>query len=348
MKIIKKDLKNTIKLKITNLDDLWVLSNIIEKNDLLTASTERKIKLDTSSDRKKAIITKHINLTIKVEKVQFQNNTLRVNGLIQNEIEDIKKNSHHSIEIELNSLITLEKEHWLSFQLDKLEQSTKESSNILILTFDRENAYFGLLKQFGYSELSELESDMPKKGDTEKKESKYYQQIIKNLEEYDKRFGLNTLIIASPSFWKDDLAKELPQNLKKKSVLVTCYTLGKSSINELLKREELKSVLEKDQIAREIKIIEKLFESLSKSPEKTAYGFKEVKKAVEFGAVSMLAVTDALIQKYKDEDKYEELNGLLKQADNLKAEIHIISEKNEAGKKLKGLGGIASLLRFAI
>ncbi|MBW3010913.1 mRNA surveillance protein Pelota, partial [Candidatus Woesearchaeota archaeon] len=46
MKIIRKDLKNgEIKFRITNLDDLWFLSHMIESGDLIKGKTTRKIKV---------------------------------------------------------------------------------------------------------------------------------------------------------------------------------------------------------------------------------------------------------------------------------------------------------------
>ena len=45
MKILKMDLKNLItKVKIDNLDDIWILSRIISKDDVVGAKTTRIVK----------------------------------------------------------------------------------------------------------------------------------------------------------------------------------------------------------------------------------------------------------------------------------------------------------------
>ena len=63
MKIIHKDLKKgIIKIKAQNLDDLWYLSHIIDKGDLISGKTERKIQLGTEKSRQ---VKKLIFVTLK-------------------------------------------------------------------------------------------------------------------------------------------------------------------------------------------------------------------------------------------------------------------------------------------
>ena len=50
----------------------------------------------------------------------------------------------------------------------------------------------------------------------------------------------------------------------------------------------------------------------------------------------------------RDEGKFEELDSIMKITDANKADIHIINSKNDAGKKLDGLGGIAAILRYRL
>ena len=50
----------------------------------------------------------------------------------------------------------------------------------------------------------------------------------------------------------------------------------------------------------------------------------------------------------ESEGKFEELDGIIKIVDSSKGDIHIINSKNDAGKKLDGLGGIAAILRYKL
>ena len=54
------------------LDDLWHLKHIIGQDDIVTALTYRKIERDTGKVRPERAEKKPVNLSIRVESVEFQ------------------------------------------------------------------------------------------------------------------------------------------------------------------------------------------------------------------------------------------------------------------------------------
>ena len=57
MKLIHSDFKKgEAKIKVENLDDLWYINQIIEKNDLIKGKTLRKIKLGEENQRKQKTV----------------------------------------------------------------------------------------------------------------------------------------------------------------------------------------------------------------------------------------------------------------------------------------------------
>ena len=59
MKLIYSDFKKgEAKIKIENLDDLWCLNQIIDRNDLVKGKTLRKIKIGEETQRKQSIVKK--------------------------------------------------------------------------------------------------------------------------------------------------------------------------------------------------------------------------------------------------------------------------------------------------
>ena len=343
--------KGEAKVKVENLDDLWCLNQIIEKNDFVKGKTLRKIKFGEENQRKQKILRKPVFLLIQVEKVEFSktSNILRASGLIKEGPEDIPLGSYHTFNIEENSIIAIIKQKWLKFQIDKLEESSKETTQkILICVHDREEAYFALMKKYGYQMLANIKGIVSKKADIKKIESTFYKEIIKQLEEYSQRYSLNKIIIASPAFWKEELMKELKdKDIKGKIILATCSSVGENAINEVLKRPETESALKQDRIAKEFKYVEELFAEISKN-NLASYGLKETKKAAITGAVRLLLITDSFIQQKRAENKYEEIEEIMKTVDSTKGGILIISSEHEAGRKLDGLGGIAAILRFKL
>ena len=202
--------KGYAKLKIDNLDDLWYLSHIIEKGDLASSVTTRKIKLgEGSDDRKIKIIKKKIKLQIYVEKIQFSEavDALRISGTIAQGHEDIAAGDYHTLSLEPGLVIELIKPNsFLEFQIKKLKDaSLNKGSKVIICSLDREKAYFTILKKYGYEILSTLNSDLPKKRFDEKSSSQFYSEISKRLKEYIERYNLSKIIIGCPSFWKQDI-----------------------------------------------------------------------------------------------------------------------------------------------
>ena len=350
MQIIRQNLKKgEIKVKSESIDDLWYLSHIIDVGDLIRGQTLRKIKIGGEGERKAQVAKKRVFIEIKLEKIEFQENLLRLLGKITEGPEDVKKGAHHSFNIEEGSIITIGKEKWLKFQLDRLkEAASAEQPSILICVLDREEAILALSKRKGYEILSSIKGEVQKKEEKSVPTGHFYEEIIKLLGEYSVRYKIKNIIIASPVFWKEELIKHIKdEKLKKKIVLASCSSVSINAIDEVLKRPEVKEVLKQVRTAKELKIVEEFLKELAKK-EPVAYGIKEVKKAAEAGAVKILLVTDSFIHKMREKEKYEILDSIMKLVDDMNGEIHIISHDHEAGKKLDGLGGIGALLRYAI
>lgn len=351
MKIIHCDYKSgEVKVKTENLDDLWYLNTIIDSNDLVSSITFRKIKLGGEDERKTQVIKKKVYVTIKVEKVEFHkySDILRVSGTIFEGPEDIPHGSYHTINVEINTELKITKENWLKYQKDKLTESTKiESTNILAVAFDREEAYVFKITRQGHEFVTSIKGQVAKKN-FEQQSTNFYEEIIQLAKSYDDRENYFRIIMASPAFYNDELQKNLKDNkLGQKIVMGTISSVNKISINEIMQRPELENILQKDHTSKEIKLVQELLTNISKN-EKYVYSFKESKGAAELGAIDKLLVTDNLIHKYRVEEKFNELESVMKTADQMGAEVHIIQSEHEGGKKLDGLGGIAAILRYNV
>jgi protein pelota len=350
MKQIALNLKKGIaKIRIENLDDLWYLSHIIDPDDLVKSKTVRKVRIGEKTDKAR-VEKKQVLVKIKVEKTEFSktSDVLRIQGIIEEEHEDIPRGSHQSISAEIGSILTIEKKKWLKYQSDKLKEAVlSKIPKIIICVFDREEAYFALMKKYGYEMLSKMKGDVQKKAMDEKHKGGFYEQITKQIEEYDKRYNPQTFILASPAFWKEELIKHIKGDLKKKVILATCSSVGKNGVDEVLKRTETQEALKQDRIANELNLVEELLAQISKDG-LAVYGIKEAEKAANAGAIEKLLVTDTLIFKSRENKTYEKIDSIMKVVDSTKGEIHIVSTEHEGGKKLDGIGGIAGILRYKL
>ncbi|MBW2998439.1 mRNA surveillance protein pelota [Candidatus Woesearchaeota archaeon] len=340
--------KGNVKIHTENKDDLWYLSQIIDPNDLVKGKTYRKIKLGGDGDKSK-IIKKPVTLEISSEKVDFNEDSLRVNGKVHNDVEDIPKGSYHAINIDTNSIIEITKRKWLSFQKEKLEKALSQNKNkFLIVSLDRERAIFAITKDDNYDTLSEMNGEVQKKEDKASFTGDFYKDTIKQIQEYDERFKPTNIILGSPAFWKDDLYKKISdEKLKKKIVLTTCFSHGKNSIHEILKGKETQELLKQEFLVKELHLVSELLEKISKN-DAYAYGFAEVNECANLGAVKTLLVTDNTIKEYREIDRFNELEFLMNLTEEMNGEVHVINSSNDAGRKLDGLTGIGAILRYKV
>ncbi|MFH0977862.1 MAG: mRNA surveillance protein pelota [Candidatus Woesearchaeota archaeon] len=340
--------KGLVKLQVENNDDLWVLSQLIEPNDLVSAKTVRKLKVGSVDDRQTSAVKRVVFVTISVEKVEL-NSSLRLSGKIVEAPEDIPKGVYHTLDLEEHSRLTVVKEHWLSYQLDKLKDSYRSKpTNVLVLLLDREEAFFAALKTHGYEILSHLLGDVQKKDSPDKVHKVFFSELVKMLVDYDSRFGFTRIIVASPSFWKEDLQKLIVDKaLRSKLILATTSSVTESGLSELLRRPEVQSALVSERIAQESAMVEELFLEISRSGS-ASYGFDQVLACAQAGAVKTLLVSDSFIKAMRESGSFSRLEQLMKLVEDLRGVVRIISVEHDAGKRFQGLCGIAAILRYKL
>ena len=106
-------------------------------------------------------------------------------------------------------------------------------------------------------------------------------------------------------------------------------------------------MLENVRVTEEMKAVEELLARLGKGKCDATYGLSEVEKAVTYGAVEKLLVADSALRETTDENR-RVLEEIMKNVEDARGTIMVISTEHEAGTKLLSLGGIAALLRFPL
>lgn len=345
MKILKVDAKSkTLKIVPETKDDLWHLERVIEKGDLVSGSTDRKIKAEEGRDAKRV----RIFVKIEVESVEFHETTgnLRINGIIlggkPEEFIEIK--AHQSIDVKTGKDIEIVKHIWGKHHVERLEKAKKAThkSPVLLIAMDDESASFAVMKEFKMEPRAVINAD--KKGKMFEEdlgaEENYFRQVFEKIQEYEPE----EVVIAGPGFTRNKFGKYVEgKKFDGKIFYESCNSVGITGLNELLKTGILDKIVEETQISKEAKLVEKVFEELGKDTKLVVYGIEEIKNAVAMHAVSELLVLDKVLI-----GKRDELEEIMKNAELGKANVNIISSDNEAGKKLESITGIAAILRFRI
>ncbi len=341
MRILKKDLKHgKLVVQAQNLDDLWCLSQIVRKGDVVIGKTTRKVRMGSAEEA----VKKQYVLSVVVEDVEFKEQSLRLSGKTTEAMEDIPKSSHHTITTEPNDILTIIKSSWQKYQLDRIDQATQVQLSALIVVFDRELCVLAKLKSRGYEVITELKGKVRKKGYDTANIANFYKEIIAAIKDYDSRSNPDRIILASPAFWKEELMNELENDaksgqLRAKIVAAACSSVSENAIDEVLKRPEMATVLATAAASKETKLVDEVMVEIAKDG-KVAYGTKEVKAAIEASAVEKLIITDVKVYNNPETEQ------LMRKTEESSGRVFIVNSENQAGQKLDSLGGMAAMLRY--
>ncbi len=171
----------------------------------------------------------------------------------------------------------------------------------------------------------------------------FYKRIaeIANLEFLEIKENLKGIILGGPGPTKETfLSGAYLNNELKKKVIGTkdlSYT-GEFGLHELVDKSH--DLLAKEDVIKEKQLMERFFETLNKEPGKATYGKENVEKAIEYGAVDILLISETI------ED--EVVENLEERAQAIGAKVEIISIETREGAQLRELGGIAAILRYSL
>ncbi len=331
LKILFKDLKKgLIKLHINVPEDLWYLSTLIKKGDIISGTTFRAVKFGNKEERKPVWIK------MIVESVNFSSyeGRLRILGVIKEGKPDefIQVGKHHGMDLRVGDKITIEKD-WLKSELDKLNEAVRESKKprATVVLIDDKKALIANIVAYGFDVLNEIYFNVSKRM-TDKEVDKERQRFYEKIRQF---LSTKLVIIGGPGFEKE----KFKDYLMKKGFEVRVVDVGYaeiSSLKELSERGILDEVLGIMRLRMEEDLFNEFLRHLMREDGLAVYGVKEVKQAIALGAVGKLLVDISML-------KNEEIRSVLRDAENIGAKI-ILSTID----KIKGFGGLIAILRYPL
>ena len=352
MKIIEEDEKDGIvEIVPETLDDLWHLSHIIEVGDNASSLTTRRIQ-DNSGDKIRGDrgVKKTFYLGLDIEGISFQLFTgkLRLTGVITRGPDDlIPLGSHHTLEVKLNTPITIKKDRWHNWAINRLNQAIEASKKLsaIIVVLEDDTATLGLMRQYGIEYYGPIKGNVSGKRIMDKNRQKniinFYEKVIESITKFD---SIQNIVLAGPGFVKNDFfdyLKDKHQDLAKISIIEPTGAGGRNGIAEVLKKGTVEKLTSENRVAQEMSAINNLLTEIAKNSSKVAYGAKETTNAINLGAVEQLLILDIRVP---DDGMGEAMD----MAENMKGEVMVISSEHDGGKQLESLGGMAAILRYEI
>ncbi len=223
-----------------------------------------------------------------------------------------------------------------------------------LLVMDRKDAAIGLLEGKRIEQLHKMTSGIPSKVRAGGQSSQRFHRITEGLtkdfykriaEEMKKVFfempRLKGILIGGPIPTKDEFieGEYLPTKLREKVIgVLDIGDADESGLRNLVTKAQ--DILASQEIIKEKKILDKFFETLGEKPNLAVYGEKDVKKALEYGAVDLL-----ILSKNVDKEIAKELK---EEAERISSKIEIVSLETTEGEQFFNLSGIGAILRFPI
>jgi protein pelota len=358
MKILEKDYKHGRVTVIPEfLDDFWLLYNIIQRGDVAYARTTREVRLGERYEKPEKGKRVSLVLGLKVERVLWDRslNRLRIHGIVCDAPEDIGAvGSHHTLNVTLNTPLTIIKERWLNYHVEQLERaSSRRKAPIIVMSIDDEGYCIAILRGFGVDIVVEEQVSLPGKhmeAERLRMLNDMFKSALKNLGKLVDSLG-GSIIIVGLGFIKDGFLRFMRENspnlygriLDVKSV----NSAGKAGIFEAIRSGVLTKAFERARIIEEAAAVEELLKRLSMGRGDAVYGLSDVERASVLGAVEEILVTDEKLRESSGEEMAF-LENLIRNVESKNGRVRVISVEHEAGVKLKSLGGVAALLRFPI
>lgn len=345
MRILNEDASaGSMRIQIETDEDIWHLYNVIEVGDLVTASTTRREEKSADKLRAERAEKKRMTLGVRIEKIEFSEDDLRLKllGTIENGPQDIGQ--HHTLIFENGDSMTIEKRRWRDTQIERLRRAVTDSKKprIVFVSLDQDDATVAVLRQFGLKEVTTVRSGRSGKQYAEKPSvDNYHGEIASKVVPLME--ANMPLVLLGPGFEKETLAEDLkridPEMFKKIYVYHTGQC-GMCGINELMKTGMGADVLRESSVGCELEAVEQLMTEIARNGNAT-YGNRQVLDAALAGAVEKLLILDSKVRE-------QDLDDVVRAVESQKGSVIVVSGQHDGGKQLAAIGGMGAILRYRV
>ncbi|MGQ0606026.1 MAG: pelota family protein [Candidatus Nitrosotenuis sp.] len=340
---------STVSFLIEEPDDLFTLRRIIKKQDKIISDTTRVIKQDKDYSRPDRGERIKIRISLEVEKIALDAvfDKLRVHGtIIESTNEAVSKGVHHSLLIRIGDSFNVVKKKWQQIEL-KLIKSKDESFGFVLIAIDKGDCGIGKLKGTHLELMQNMYSGSSgKQYKTNFNIQTFFENVTKALETILKEN--DGLVIFGPGETKRQfvnfLAKTPIAKTRKIEIVDGVDSGGEDGIYVFIRSKSMQQILGQSKLAKVSSILEEVMIRANNKSRKFTMGFEETKRANEFGAVESLIFSEKIIQTHDEDEIIEFLNDV----ESKGVKVYALDSSTDIGLQVSGLGGILSLLRFAI
>ncbi len=340
--------ENSISVKPEDSDDLLNLRRIIKEDDKIIGDTTRVLKQDKDYSRPDKGERIKVRIALMVEKISLDDvlDRLRIGGTIsESSNESVPHGSHHSFILKINDGITISKKKWLPVEKNLLESSNNQVGFVLV-AIDTGDCGIAKLRGTHLEFIPNIYSGSSgKRYKTNFNIEKFFEQVQLAMSTVLKEG--DSIVIFGPGETKKRFSNFIQklQNTQKYKVQVVdgVDSGGEDGIYIFTKSQSMKEIMSDSKLAKASSIIDEVMLLANKKSRKFTMGFDETFSANQIGAVESLVFSDKAIQ-----DNEQKMIDFLNDVESKGVEIYSVDSSTDIGLRVTGLGGIISLLRYAV
>ena len=340
---------NSISIIPEDADDLLNLRRILKINDQIIGDTTRVLKKDKDFTRPDKGERIKVRIRLAIEKISLDDvlDKLRISGtILESNNESVPHGSHHSLVLTIGDSITISKKKWLPIEKN-LIRSNNNKQGFILVAIDTADCGIARLKGTHLEFMPNIYSGSSgKRYKTNFKIEKFFVQVQHSLLSIIKE--KDGIIIFGPGETKKRFANfiQKSQNIpnSKFQVIEGIDSGGEDGIYTFTKSEIMKEIMTDSKLAKVSEIIDEVMILANKTSKKFTMGFDDTFTANQIGAIDSIVFSDKLIQEYDEQKIIDFLNDI----ESKGVKSYSVDSSTDIGLRVTGLGGIVSLLRYAV
>ena len=337
--------ENSISVIPEDSDDLLNLRRIIKEDDKVIGDTTRVLKQDREYARPDKGERIKVRIVLTVEKISLDDvlDKLRVGGTIsESSNESVPHGSHHSFILKINDGITISKKKWSPFEKKLLESSNNQVGFVLV-AIDTADCGIARLRGTHLEFMPHMYSGSGgKRYKTNFNIEKFFEIVQQAISTILKKEDI--IIIFGPGETKKRFSNHIQKSQKfNVKVVEGIDSGGEDGIYIFTKSQTMKEIMSDSNLSKASSIIDEIMVLANKKSRKFTMGFDETYNANQMGAVESLVFSDKAIQ-----DDEQKMIDFLNDVEGKGVKIYSVDSSTDIGLRVTGLGGIVSLLRYAI
>ncbi|KAL4382327.1 hypothetical protein HN51_005944 [Arachis hypogaea] len=376
MKLKKKDFTvnhmGTMTIIPEEPDDIWILYNIINPGDYVTADTSRKVhhQLNDAKTTTASRVKLSIHLKVTCRDFHKDSSTLRIHGRNLEPNNYIAVGSFHTLTLERNKPFELHKKLWKDDVIEALQERENHEAcpeaELAVILFQQDHAEIYLIGKGVTAMVSKVETSSSRSGGRKSSSSSPSSSNSKNVffrevfTAFIKHVDLNKVkntVIASEDSKKDEFRRFMISEAKRMKMRSIEENIGRivvaagggcnGDLKDLLGEGTVINLMKDSKVGLQIRALKKVWDMVSSDSDRACYGPKSVESAQEMGAIETLLISDELYR--SDEVAIRKRHGcLVKAVRESGGDALVYSSMHVMAEQLQQLTGIAAILRFPL